>query len=417
MGLKRNEVTEPQWHHWEYAIIDKDDLFSNELWKHSMSWDSILEQIKNIEKLSQQIDASMYPSRLFSAYIDLLEANMYILDDIFYYETGKRIGSEYHPLSLLPTVYSLRFWNLDCHKWVEKSYKGLVRVKEQLMKCLKQKPLSEIADVIIKNSKHGAELDHTTPPPYCKYPLRFYAFEAYRDSDTDKNALVNQIVVILNILENYEMLLSFFIDERTFGLLDFENMLLSFRQSEKGENLIKPWRRDMEGTRDSLIAKMEKDLDLGPWVNRYTHPKGDKDILFHLFLDDNMLLRNEEEMFNTDNWIRILTIAAVLQEYDERQAASVEASAKEEDTLLRLSLYIKENLAGKFMESAYKMKSNKEIIALVKKYYDENLITGDSIDLWSVLHDANLYTKSYNNWRDQLNKSIKKKKKKTDKLD
>lgn len=69
MGLKRNEVTEPQWHHWEYAIIDKDDLFSNELWKHSMSWDSILEQIKNIEKLSQQIDADMYPSRLFSAYI------------------------------------------------------------------------------------------------------------------------------------------------------------------------------------------------------------------------------------------------------------------------------------------------------------------------------------------------------------
>lgn len=130
-----------------------------------------------------------------------------------------------------------------------------------------------------------------------------------------------------------------------------------------------------------------------------------------------MLLRNEEEMFNTDNWIRILTIAAVLQEYDERQAASAEASAKEEDTLLRLSLYIKENLAGKFLESAYKMKSNKEIIALVKKYYDENLITGDSIDLWSVLHDANLYTKSYNNWRDQLNKSIKKKKKKTDKLD
>ena len=92
----------------------------------------------------------------------------------------------------------------------------------------------------------------------------------------------------------------------------------------------------MEGSRDSLIANMEKDMDLGPWVNRYTHPKEDKDILFHLFLDDNMLLRNEEEMFNTDNWIRILTIAAILQEYDERQAASAEASAKEEDTLLSL---------------------------------------------------------------------------------
>lgn len=416
MGIKRNEVAEPQWNDWDYAIINKDDLFSNELWKESMSWDSMLEQIENIEKLSQQIDADMYPSRLFSAYIDLLEANMYILDDIFYYESGKRIGSEHRPLSLLPTAYSLRFWNLDCHKWIEMAYKGIVRIKDQFMRCLKQKPLLEIADVIIKNSKQH-ELKAITPSPHDSDSSQLYAFEAYRDSDTDKNALANQIVTILNILANYEMLLSFFIDERTFGLLGFENMLSSFRQSEKGENLIKPWRRDMEGSRDSLIANMEKDMDLGPWVSRYTHPKEDKSILFHLFFDDNMDMRSEEEMFNTDNWIRILTIAAVLEEYDERQAASAEASAKEEDLLLRLSLYIKENLAGKFLEAAYKMKSNKEIIALVRKYYDENLITGDSIDLWSVLHDANLYTKSYNNWRDQLNKSIKKKKKKTDKLD
>ena len=416
MGIKRSETAEPKWHFWDYAIINKDDLFSNELWKKSMSWESMVEQIKKIEMLCQQIDADMYPSRLFSAYIDLLEANMYILDDIFYYESGKRIGSEYQPLTLLPTIYSLRLWNLDRHKWIEMAYKGIVKIKDQLMKCLKQKPLLEIADVIIKNSDHHI-LDIITPPPHYKDPPQFYAFEAYRDSDTDKNALANQIVIILNILENYEMLLSFFIDERTFGLLDFENMLLSFRQSEKGDNLIKPWRRDMEGSRDSLIANMEKDMDLGPWVNRYTHPKEDKDILFHLFLDDNMLLRNEEEMFNTDNWIRILTIAAVLEEYDERQAESAEASAKEEDTLLRLSLYIKENLAGKFLESAHKMKTDKEIIALVKQYYDNKMITGASKDLWSVLNDANLYKKTYKNWRDQLNKSIKKEKKKTDKLD
>jgi hypothetical protein len=200
------------------------------------------------------------------------------------------------------------------------------------------------------------------------------------------------------------MILSFFVDERTFGLLSFEKMLSSFRQSEKGETLIQPWRRDMEGSRDSLIAKMEKDLDLGPWVNRYTHPKEDKNILFHLFCDDHLHLRDEEEMFNTDNWIRILTIAAVLEEYDKRQAESAEASAKEEDTLLRLSLYIKENLAGKFLESAHKMKTNKEIIALVRKYYDENLITGDSTDLGAVLHDANLYKPLYTNWNAQLNK-------------
>ena len=417
MVIKRNKVAEPQWHEWNYAVIDKDDLFSNKLWKHAMDWNDILMQIRNIKELCQQIDADMYPSRLFSAYIDLLEANMYILDDIFYYESGKRIGSEYHPLSLLPAVYSLRFWNLDRHKWIKKAYGGLVETKEHLLMCLKKKSLSEIADSVIKNSDHGIELNAFPSPPQFNRPVQSYAFDAYRESETDKVALVNQIVIILNILDNYETILSYYIDERTFGTISFEGLLSAFRQSEKGEALIQPWRRDMDGSRDSLIAKMEKDPDLGPWVNRYTHPKKDKDILYHLFCDDHLFLRDKEEMFNTDNWIPILTIAAVLEEYDEHQAVSAEASAKEEDTLLRLSLYIKENQAGKFLESAHKMKTDKEIIALVRQYYDNKMISGASKDLWSVLFDANLYTKKYKNWRDQLNKSIKKEKKKTDKLD
>jgi hypothetical protein len=417
MGIKRNEVAEPQWKIWDYAIIDKEDLFSKKLWKHSLDWWKMLKQIDKIEQLCQQIDASMYPSRLFSAYIDLLEANLYILDDIFYYETGKRIGSGYLPLSLIPTAYSLRFWSLDCHKTIEKAHKGLERIKEQFMKCLKQKPLSEIADIIIKNSKHGIALDYTTPPPYCEYPLDFYAFDAYRDSDTDKDALVKQIDVILNIIDNYAGILMFFIDERCFSFLSFEDMLSAFRDSEKGENLIKPWRCDLEGTRDSLIAKMEKDLDLGPWVNRYTHSKEAENILHHLFFDDRQVLRSEEEMFNTDNWIRIFTIAAVLEEYDEHQADTAEASAKEEDTLLRLSLYIKENQAEKFLKSAHKMKTDKEIIALVSNYYENHLIAGASTDLWKVLYDAKLYSRKYSNWRDQLNKSQKKKTKKIEKLD
>ena len=205
--------------------------------------------------------------------------------------------------------------------------------------------------------------------------------------------------------------------DKNVELVKFGTLLASFRQSEKGKSLVKPWRRDFEGSRDSLIAKMEKDPELGPWVNKYTHLREDEDVIAQLFCDDLGYFERNEESCNTDNWIRILTIAAVLEEYDEHQVMSAEASAKEEDTLLRLSLYIKENLAGKFLESAHTMKTDKEIIALVRQYYDNKMITGASKDLWSVLNDANLYKKTYNNWRDQLNKSIKKEKKKTDKLD
>lgn len=105
-------MSEPQWHKWHYAIIDKDDLFSNKLWKHTMDWKGILMPIDNIKKLSQQINADMYPSRLFSTYIDLLEANMYILDDIFYYESGKRIGSEYHAECAIFFIIHPNEWNM-----------------------------------------------------------------------------------------------------------------------------------------------------------------------------------------------------------------------------------------------------------------------------------------------------------------
>ena len=41
---------------------------------------------------------------------------------------------------------------------------------------------------------------------------------------------------------------------------------------------------------------------------------------FNCFCDDDYKIKNIEETFNTDNWIRLLTIAAVLQEYDEQHA-------------------------------------------------------------------------------------------------
>ena len=412
-------MSEPQWHFGDYATIDKKDLFSNEFWKRTVEWDVLLEQIKKIENACQLLDKYVYPSRLFQANIDILEANMYVLDDLFYFLTGARVGNHPNNCSLLQNLYVLRFWNLDrCHE-MDLISEELDRIEKHLMLCLKQRPLWEIVDEVVKKSRRADELKsinhdvhHFTLSKDYAYA---YAYEAYKESKPNKKAVVNQIVNILNFLNNYQDIFRHF--DKNVELVKFGTLLASFRQSEKGKSLVKPWRRDFEGSRDSLIAKMEKDPELGPWVNKYTHLREDEDVIAQLFCDDLGYFERNEESCNTDNWIRILTIAAVLEEYDEHQVMSAEASAKEEDTLLRLSLYIKENLAGKFLESAHTMKTDKEIIALVRQYYDNKMITGASKDLWSVLNDANLYKKTYKNWRDQLNKSIKKEKKKTDKLD
>ena len=408
MGIKRNEVATPNWEPGDYALLDKDNLFSDKLWKRTIYWELLLEQVKKTEEACQPIDRYIYPSRLFSAYVDILEANLYMLDDLFYFQTGIRIGNQRYPDSLIMSIYYLRFWNMDSYKEIESIQEAIIRIKKHLMVCIKQAPLSEIADAIIRKSLNCIEWGKTDPDAfeydYLKQPDYSYACDAYRDSETDKNALVEQFVRILNLLDNYDKLLLFFTSDFIIGLLKFEELKTSFRQSEKGQIFIKPWRRDFEGSRDSLISKMEKDPELGQWVNRYTHLKEDKDIIRQLFCDENGFAKNKEETFNTDNWIKLLTIASILQEYDEQQNAVADASDKDESILLKLSLYFKEeNTARRFLNSVRQM-NDKEVIALVKKYRDVGLCTDTSKNLWKVLHDAKLYKPIYTNWNAQLNK-------------
>lgn len=403
MGIKRNEVAEPQWEPDDYAKIDKENLFSDELWQYTVDWDTLLYHIKKTENACQMIDRYVYPSRLFSAYIDILEANMYVLDDIFYFQTGIRFGFVYNPDASFKVMYSLRFWNLDSYKKIEQFCDALDRIGNHLMACLKQGALSEIGDRVIKKCHYAKKYESINEDIYNfhKEPAYSYACDAYRDLEIDVNSLVDQIVKILNILRNYDSLRLIINDQIV--LFCSRNLITSFRQSEMGQSYIKPWRNDFNGSRDSLILKMEKDPELGPWVNRYTHPRGDKDITAHVFYDDYGLIKNKEETFNTDNWIRILTIAAVLQEYDEHQEAVTKEADDTQILLQNLSLYFKdEETAERFLKQIQGMK-DRQIVARVRNYRDAGLCKNTSKDLWDLLHSANLYKSGYKNWNAQLN--------------
>jgi hypothetical protein len=114
---------------------------------------------------------------------------------------------------------------------------------------------------------------------------------------------------------------------------------------------------------------------------------------------------DKEACYNTDNWISILTVAAVLQEYDELHQTDSEADDdSDEDILLKLELYFKdEATAQRFLKSVKDM-NDTEIITLVKKYWQAGLCTDKSKALWRVLYDAGLYTAKYSNWNGLLSK-------------
>ena len=409
MGIKRNEGTEPEWRIDDYAMINKEYLFSDEVWKCSIHWNTLLTQVEKADHACQMIDHYIYPSRMFYAYIDILEANLLILDDVFYYETGIRFGVSKNSIATFKAIFDLRFWILDYYEEVEEFCETLERIRSNLMECLSHQSVLEVADRVKKHSLYAYHYKKTQNPysfDYFETPAFTYAYHAYRESGKDIDTLSQQIVNILRIVENY-ISIGNCINPIAIHALNFEDLTTAFRHSEKGLNYIKPWRIEYGGTRDSLISRMERDPELGPWVNRYIHCRADKDLIEHLFLDEHDMIKNKEEVFNTDNWIRLLTIAAVLQEYDEHQKAPDSSEEKVEEEkedilLLKLSLYFKdEDTVRRFLKSVRQM-NNTEITTLVSNYHKAGLCTDVSKNLWKALHDAGLYKPGYTNWNAQV---------------
>lgn len=406
MGIKRNEVADPEWDEGDYAVRSKEDIFSYKRWKLKVKWDIILKQVEKTRQASQMIDISLYPSTVFFAALDLLEANLYMVDDMFYYLTGLRM-TKTHPKSE-EAAQVLGFWNMDSYKELEQIEAEFMQTKDILMECLKYEPIWDIS-LQVKEKYYWAKplLDDT--PIQMSYSLKAhansYARTHYEADDIDQEARSTQIATILDLIDKY----CIFLTSIYRNPIRFPKLLAMFRQSEIAQtDFIEPWRHDFGGTRDRLIAKMEKDPKLAPWVNKYDHLLKHRTVTMQLFYIPHRPLAesiDKEACYNTDNWLRILTIAAVLQEYDELHQTDSEVDEDDdEDMRLKLELYFKdEATVQRFLKSVKDM-NDTEIITLVKKYWQAGLCTDKSKALWRVLHDAGLYTAKYSNWNGLLSK-------------
>ena len=274
------------------------------------------------------IDIHLYPSTLFFTALDMLETNLYVIDDLFYFLTCQRlIGGNFMSK---PVLYALGFWNMDCYKVLEQITEGLHQATKPLIESLKYEPIWDVTLKIVEKgtlSERQVGSAPITMRPYAEEKAFAYVCERHEATQIDKDALVNQIDNILRLVHHYHL---FFFDIYGYHI-DFPELLEWFRKSEKAQKeYIEPWQKDFGGTRDSLIAKMEKDPKLGPWVNRYDHLTKDKPVHYQLFYSDKHPGEpvNKEECYNTDNWISILTVAAVLQKYDEQHAQPAEKPAR-----------------------------------------------------------------------------------------
>ncbi len=318
----------------DYADICTYELFSDERWGVTVEWDILLEQAKKINAITLLIDKNDYPSQVFLSYMDILEANLYIYDDLFYFLIGEHLGNNPNPDDAIKkrigNIYKrLFFWNLNCSNKICQIHEELTQALTNIVKLLNQKRLKKLGALVGKKWCWGFYLNSQDNDAFeitwSRDRALQYAIEAYRGRIL-LNPLVNQIRNTLNILSNAIYFFRFSLD---LPRDCFPSLLEQFRNSEKGKNFIKAWERDLDGSRDYLTASMEKSAELSPWVHKYLHIRENESVIEQLFYDEvSGLMLNNEEYYNTNNWISILKIATLLREYDERHSKPAKKVSK-----------------------------------------------------------------------------------------
>ncbi len=394
MALERKTGIVPEWGTFEYATISRNELFSQERWKKTVEWDILFEQTEQIAHALSLLVKAPYPTQLFLTYVDILEANLYIFDDMFYYLTGGFLTDGIKMRSFDETWERLQFWNIDCHDTIMKIAISLSKSQNTFRNILQRDELKGVRNILDNYCEPESEELSAKISPEDESVYR-YIRNIYEVKGVDIIALCEQIDTILIYLEQdtdymFQWAQGWYSD--CFLLDKFTSLLEKFASSDKGRKLVQGWEHELNKTREELIACLERDKNYQPWVYQYCHLSDKNDIIHELFTDENSSREiDEEKLNNTDNWINILSIATILQEYDKRQEIIGQ---------LKPCFFNDEKETRSFYESI-KGAEPKMITALVKKLVKDRIISDKSKKLYEILHKNGLYAPSYQNWNGQ----------------
>ena len=397
MALKRNKDIVPEWGSFEYATLCKSKLFSEERWGKKVEWNKLLEQTMQIEHAIGLLVKAPYPTRLFLSYIDILEANLFIFDDMFYFLTGGYLtdGIKNSGYGYDETWENLQFWNIDCHSTILEIADSLSKSQNTFRNILQRSELRSLLEIMDCYCEPDTEELSAKISPE-EESVYSYIKNIYEGETIDILSLANQIEMILDILEQhtdymYQWAHGWYAD--CFLLGDFNSLLDKFTSSERGIKLVQGWDNELNGTRERLIESLERNNKFQPWVYQYCHLSDKKNIIHELFaLNNSSADLDIEKLYNTDNWISILSIAAILQEHDKHQ---------EIINQLKPFFYNVEEEAWRFYK-AIKGATPTMITSLVNKLGNDKIISDTSKSLYDVLHKNDLYPKTYANWIDQI---------------
>ena len=158
---------------------------------------------------------------------------------------------------------------------------------------------------------------------------------------------------------------------------------------------MKGWRKDMNLSREDFIEKLESVPEMKPWVRGVVAVLEEKQHIRSLFSKaDTPYEIDIEKCSNVRGWMTVILIVALLQEYEGEQAVVQE---------ILPFFYMGEKDARDFL-NRIRGAEPQMITTLVKKLVEKDKMPEalKTKSFYNVLKKHGLYTKSYENWNQQM---------------
>lgn len=406
--ITQSEETHSEWILEKIKAQHPKAIFDLDGWDRIIDWETIEKQVEHIDTLATYMEEHDLPPLLYKTYLDLLHTSLQVLRDVFFVNTGFYLDID-NPAKIeeQDDFKKLRFWLLRDIEVTRRVF----TVFERLFHYHKIQSLDShmICDYVdgawdsVEIKLRGIDSDEEVKRVIGEQKFRSikswcmtYAYSPYENREgVDSISTVSQSLEVSRYIGEFFQLffqLAYIYQIEEDSLTELIDELT---HSEYGEFRLGGWRKDMNVSKEVFINKLETDNELKPLVRDVVAVLEGKRSVRSLFNDGSFPPQVDiSKCSNLLNWINIIVIAALLNEYEEKQKIVNQ---------LKPYFYNDEDKARKFygqIDGLEPTMITSFVMKLVKyEHYPEVL---KSKSFWQVLHNNKLYPNSYPNWNDQL---------------
>lgn len=391
---------------WMIDTIKKrhsDNIFSMERWNQKIIWEDIEKQANHVDVLVTYLKEHKMPPLLFKYYIDLIHTSLQVLRDIVFVNTGFYLDPMAPgEISEQEGFKKLRFWTMGdlevtgrlCNTF-ERLVKYSLKIKEpeenygtwkEIEKRLKGTYSQNRTEQVLGESKFNNTTSWCMDYAFAPYEYREGVWNFGNRIQLDQVRLY--IDGFFSLF--FQLSVVYQIEEESLPELVDE-----MKRSEYGENRMKGWRKDMNLSREDFIEKLESVPEMKPWVRGVVAVLEEKQHIRSLFSKaDTPYEIDIEKCSNVRGWMTVILIVALLQEYEGEQAVVQE---------ILPFFYMGEKDARDFL-NRIRGAEPQMITTLVKKLVEKDKMPEalKTKSFYNVLKKHGLYTKSYENWNQQM---------------